>query len=105
MDSSLMTMLEEKLSLERQKQDGFWTGHSIFQVPVRILNYKGTVEALVLLYLYELANERSYYSEAEVPMLIEVPVKEEKIAERTGCSLRSVRLAIDVLDADRCIRV
>jgi hypothetical protein len=106
MDSSLMTMLEEKLGRDReQQQEGFWTGHSIFQVPVRILNYKGSVEALVLLYLYELANERSYYSEAEVPVLIEVPVKEEKIAERIGCSVRSVRLAIDVLDADRCIRV
>jgi hypothetical protein len=105
MDSSLMTMLEEKLNREREKQESFWTGHSIFQVPVRILNYKGTVEALVLLYLFELANERSYYSEAQVPVLIRVEVKEEKIAERIGCEVRSVRLAIDVLDADRCIRV
>jgi hypothetical protein len=101
---SLLTALEEKLShRETEEREGFWTGHSIFQVPMRILSYRGSVEAMVLLYLYERANRISFFSEQ--PVLIEVPVSEKKIAKRTEHSERAVRQAIAALDADRCIRV
>jgi len=102
--SSLLATLPETLSYREQKeQERFWTGHSKFQVPVRVLSYKASVEAMVLVYLYERASYFSFISSQ--PVLIEVPVKEQKIAERIGYEVRAVRSAIAGLDADRCIRV
>jgi len=46
----------------------------------------------VLTYLYERASSISFYS-AE-PVLIEIKVKEEQIAKRTGLSIRAVSQAI-----------
>ncbi len=87
-----------------QKQCGdFWKGHSLFQVPYRVVGFKGEAEALVLIYFYERAAAVSFYSEKEI--LIEIKVKEETVAERTDLSLRAVSYAIASLEAAGCIRV
>ena len=88
---------------EEGEREGLWVGHSVFQLPVTVHRYKGAPEALVLCYLYELASGISFYSDK--PVVIELKVSQEKIAEKTGLSLRAVPGAIQELEADRCIRV
>ena len=98
------TELAEAQKEKEQKQVGeFWKGHSLFQVPHRVVAFRGESEALVLLYFYERAAAVSFYSEKEI--LIEIKVKEETVAERTGLSLRAVSYAIATLEAAGSIRV
>ena len=85
------------------REEGLWVGHSVFQLPVTVHRYKGAPEALVLCYLYELASGISFYSEK--PVVIELKVSQEKIAEKTGLSLRAVPGSIQELEADHCIKV
>lgn len=96
--------LAEAQKEREQKQIGnFWTGHSLFQISHRVMAFKGESEALVLIYLYERAAAVSFYSEKEI--LIEIKVKEETVAERTGLGVRTVIRAIETLEAAGCIRV
>jgi ribosomal protein L37AE/L43A len=85
------------------EKEGLWVGHSVFQLPVTVHRYRGGSEALVLSYLYERASSVSFFSEK--PVVIELKVSQETIAERTKLSLWAVSQAINSLDADRCIRV
>src|SRR5262249_24469035 len=85
------------------EKEGIWIGHSVFQLPVTAHRYRGNSEALVLCYLYELASGLSFYSEK--PVVIELKVKQEKIAEKTSLSLWSVSQAVNALEADHCIKV
>jgi hypothetical protein len=80
-----------------------WSGHSVYQLPTTVHRYKGAPEAIVLCYLYEFASTISFYSSE--PVVIQLKVSQEKIAEKTGLSLRAVPAAIQELEADRCIRV
>jgi len=99
MDSFLNGLRER----EEKEPENFWFGHSRFQIPVRILSYRGRAESRVLAYLYERAGQVSFYSETTV--MIEVKVKEEKIAELTGLSPWTVSAAINGLEVDGAIRV
>src|ERR1700758_3064793 len=83
----------------------FWIGHSVYEVPARILLYHGEVEASVLAYLFERANDISFRYRSEKQKVIVIPAKELTIARRTGYEERQVRRAIDALEADNCIRV
>jgi hypothetical protein len=83
--------------------ESFWVGHSVFQVPVRVLNYKGTSEALVLAYLFDRANSNSFYSNGETA--IEIREQETTIAKRTGLDRCTVSQAVISLEADGCISV
>jgi len=87
----------------REELEGFWRGHSIFQLPVRILRLKGKAEAVVLAYLYEMANTTAFYSKTSV--VVEVTVKEQTLMNRTRLSRRSVYGAIDTLEEQDFIRV
>jgi len=88
---------------QKEKEEGFWTGHSLFQIPARILEYRGKAESLVLAYLYEKANGISFYSASAV--VIEVHTSERTIAARTGLGKNAVSYAIVSLEADQAIRV
>jgi hypothetical protein len=83
---------------ETKTQESFWVGHSVFQVPVQVLNYKGTSEALVLAYLFDRANSNSFYSNGETA--IEIREQETTIAKRTGLDRCTVSQAIISLEAD-----
>jgi hypothetical protein len=85
------------------ESEGLWVGHSVFQLPVTVQRYKGSPEALVLAYLYQFASGFSFHSDK--PVVIEFSISQEKIAERTGLSLRVLPGAIQELEADKCIRV
>src|ERR1700742_3108348 len=95
-------MLDSFLNRETEV-DAFWLGHSRFQIPIRILGYKGKSESRLLAYLYQRAGQISFYSSSTV--MIEVPEREEKLAEKTGLSVRAVELAILSLEFDGAIRV
>src|SRR6185369_11218877 len=88
---------------KRENREGFWIGHSVFQLPVTVHRYKGGSEALVLCYLYDRASSISFYSEK--PVVIELRISQETIAERTQLSLWAVSQAVNGLEADGCIRV
>jgi hypothetical protein len=103
LDNFISELAEAQREREQKQVGEFWQGHSLFQVPHRVVAFKGESEALVLIYFYERAAAVSFYSEKEV--LIEIKVKEETVAERTGLSMRSVSYAIATLEAAGCIRV
>ena len=81
----------------------FWCGHSLIQIPSRLLDYDGGAETMVLVYLYERAEDISFRKETKKEIRIQVGV--ETIMKRTGYQDRQVRRALDTLDADKCIRV
>lgn len=87
-----------------EEKGAFWVGHSRYQIPQRALDYKGQSESLVLVYLYERANN-TFYSSNPNPVVIEILVKEETIAAKIGLSPWSVSQAINNLEADGAIRV
>jgi hypothetical protein len=93
----------ESGAVKTEPAEGFWSGHSVFQIPVRVLGYKGKAESLVLTYFFERANSISFYSSAAV--LIQISVQEKTIALRTGLNRSTVSEAIVSLEADDCIRV
>jgi hypothetical protein len=68
-----------------------------------VVAFKGESESLVLIYFYERAAAVSFYSEKEI--LIEIKVKVETVAERTGLGVRTVCRSIETLEAAGCIRV
>lgn len=103
MTDFLVGLRELQEKREQERTSDFWKGHSLFQVPYSVVSFKGQAEALVLLYLYELANSIAFYSNAEV--LIEIPVKEERIAASTGLGRTAVSEAILTLEATGLIRV
>jgi hypothetical protein len=103
MDSFLKDLNENRRKRDREQDDSFWSGHSRYQIPARILGYKGKAEALVLSYFYERANTVSFFSAKAV--FIEVKVREQILAKRTGLSVRAVETAIISLEVDRAIRV
>jgi hypothetical protein len=103
MDLFLKDLNENRRKRDREQDDSFWSGHSRYQIPARILGYKGKAEALVLSYLYERANTVSFFSSKAV--FIEVKVREQILAKRTGLSVRAVETAIISLEVDRAIRV
>jgi hypothetical protein len=88
---------------DAKTKESFWIGHSVFQLPCRVLNYKGRSEALVLSYLYWRANGISFTSNSEVR--IEIRVQEKTISARTGVGLWAVSKAIIALEVDGCIGV
>jgi hypothetical protein len=96
----LRLMQEEN---ERQKVEALWNGHSRFQAPAYVIGYGGEAEALVLLYLYQRATFINSTTEKET--VLEIRVKEEKIADRCGLGPWSVSRAICKLEADCRIRV
>jgi hypothetical protein len=98
--SGLNRETETKL---REEQEGFWRGHSIFQLPVRILSMKGKAEAVVLTYFYEYANTRAFYANTSV--VVEIEVKEQTLMNRTRLSRPSVYRTIDALEEQDFIRV
>jgi hypothetical protein len=99
-----MSGLELLFGLRKEgEKEGLWVGHSVFQLPVTVHRYRGAPESLVLAYLYEFASSFSFHSSQ--PIVIELRVSQEKIAEKTGLALRSVPGAIQELEADNCIRV
>jgi hypothetical protein len=81
----------------------FWKNHSVFQVPARVVSFKGSSESLILLYLYKLANAVHLHCPDEVQ--IELTVKEETIVAKTGLSTRAVSKAIRILEAAEYVRV
>jgi hypothetical protein len=96
--------LELLFGLKKEgEKEGLWVGHSVFQLPVTVHRYKGAPESLVLAYLYEFASGISFHSSQ--PIILELRVSQDKIAEKTGLALRSVPGAIQELEADNCIRV
>jgi DNA-binding MarR family transcriptional regulator len=103
MDSFLVGLHGQQQEREAKETDGFWFGHSRFQIPLRVLGYRGKAESLILAYLYERASSISFYSKDAV--LIEIKVKEEQIAKRTGLSVWAVSKGINALEADGAIRV
>lgn len=103
LDSFFSGLTDVQREREQKQTGDFWKGHSLFQIPHRTLAFRGESEALVLIYFYERAAAVSFYSEKEV--LIEIKVKEETVAERTGLSIRAVSYAIATLEAAGCIRV
>jgi hypothetical protein len=99
-----MDFMKEPESWKEVKMlESFWVGHSVFQVPCRVLNYKGRSEALVLSYLYWRANGISFTSNSEVR--IEIRVQEKTISARTGVGLWAVSKAIIALEVDGCIGI
>lgn len=103
LDNFFCELAEAQREREQKQLGEFWKGHSLFQVPHRVVAFRGESEALVLIYFYERAAAVSFYSEKEV--LIEIKVKEETVAERTGLGVRTVCRAIETLEAAGCIRV
>src|ERR1700681_2416144 len=103
----MLEYIEKLYELQQQsgkkKEEGFWSGHSVFQIPVSVLGYKGKSESMVLTYFFERANSISFYSASAV--IIEIHVREKVIAARTGLSEDTVSDAIVSLEADECIRV
>ncbi len=104
-----MTDLLEDLQQEISRREtegepaGFWKNHSLVQTPFKILSFRGSSDALVLLYLYERAGAKSFRSD-EVE-LIELVEREETIAQRTGLSLWAVSKSVKSLETAGCIRV
>ena len=103
MSSFAVDLQEQQEKAQLKQRDEFWSGHSRYQIPMRILGYKGQNESLVLAYLYERASSISFYSAEAV--LIEIKIKEQTIAKKTGISQAAVSKAIRSLEADRAIRV
>lgn len=103
--SVLIESLEKVVGRNRgtEEKSAFWVGHSRFQVSKRVLDYRGKAEALVLVYLYQRAEHFSFYSDK--PIVIEIPVREEMIAEKTGLNRDTVSQAIISLEADSAIKV
>lgn len=96
--------LQRMQTLEKKQQEqGFWTGHSLFQLPSRVLDYKGSAECLVLTYFFERANSISFYSQSAV--VIEIHVQQKTVAERTGLDEDTVSRAVNSLEADQAIQV
>jgi hypothetical protein len=92
---------------QQEVQEGkpvtFWKNHSVFQTPANIVSFKGRSEVLVLLYAYKLANAVHIHCPAEVR--IELTIREETLAEKTGLSRRAVSQAVRTLEAAGCVRV
>jgi hypothetical protein len=103
MDPFIAELNDEHWKREQKRKDAFWSGHSLYQIPMRVLGYRGKAESLILAYLYERANSISFRSNEVV--LIEVKIREETIARKTRLSLWAVSKGINALQADNAIRV
>jgi hypothetical protein len=55
-DPFIAELNDQHWNREQKRKDAFWSGHSLYQIPMRVLGYKGTAKALVLSYFYERAN-------------------------------------------------
>lgn len=97
---SLRLMQEGK---EEEERLGFWKNHSVFQATYKLVAYRGTAEALTLLYFYERAAGIPF--RVEVQTIIQLKVRVETICERTGLGRWAVSQAIATLEAAGCIRV
>jgi hypothetical protein len=102
-NEAVESMSRQQDNEEQIKTEAFWPNHSIFQVPARVVAFRGRAESLVMLYLYDRANAVHIFCKDEV--VIEIKVREETIAERTGLGRPAVSQAIRTLEASDCIRV
>jgi hypothetical protein len=101
-----MTEFVDILSKQEQQEEEtgtFWKNHSVFQVPARVVAFKGGAESLVMLYLYKLANAIHIFCPEVVR--IELNIREETLVENTGLSRAAVTRAIATLEASECVRV
>jgi len=103
MDDFLSNLQQFQTARANERERLFWVGHSLIQLPFRILEYTGRSEVMVLTYLYERASSISFYSKSEV--FLEIHVSQQTIAKRTGLSENAVSSAVVELEADNAIRV
>jgi hypothetical protein len=88
---------------EQNQTINFWKNHSVFQLPARVVSFKGAAESLILLYCYKLAN--AVHSHCPEEVRIELTIREETLVEKTGLSRAAVTRAIRTLEVAECIKV